>query len=918
MTSFSGLFTQQDRFLSIKTPLDFNVLLIDRFVAQEAISQPFRIQVDLLADITVGNDREVRPEELLGKPMTITVHREEGNRYFSGYVKRFATLSRGSRFVRYRAELVPWLSLLALSSNCRSFFLKTVTDIVLEVSEEHGFRFQSRGGRDGEVNYPTGPSDTRRQYCVQYRETDFNFVSRLLEEEGIGYYFRHDGDLHGMMLANSLGGYQDCPGQGPVRLAWQIDDRRWREAITRWESSMQLLSDLWMLRDYHPEEPHTIVEAIATGLGGPSTGRGLRMYDYPGGYAQTFWHYFPQDQYRDQADSVVKRRMEEEEATQAVTWGTSTCPAFSAGHKITLSEQERPSREVSIEAESKWLLTSVQHAAIQTPGYISGQDPKTPYENSFTCIPAETLFRPPRRTPKPVIQGPQTAKVVDLMPPEREPLNEIWSRTMAEVKLRFPWDRVGQESCWARVLQPWAGKTWGQQWLPRIGDEVMVEFLEGDPDCPVVIGSVYNAVNKPPFTLPQYQTQSGLRTRSTPDGSDQTFHMLRFEDKKDGEQVFLRSEKRLDIRALGSFYETNGGDRHVVVGGDYAELVNGNHDTHNMGTRTEGIEGNLVLTVKTDVAFDFQGDQTTMVLGGAHLNAQDVIFEASNQICLKVGGNFIRIDASGVTIYGTQVLINSGGYGTETRNVTIFDPLDAVGADTGEPGFLDHAHGGPPRERNRRDLRGQHALAPPRPGEDERITAIRNILADSSRGRHALEVYDRHGVNAAFVDHPTTGYDGQNNTIPLREGASAEQQSLNLVRAAHTAENHHEGREPDINGDRDQYVQDSVYQDADANSRAIEAQRELSNEGRDMSGTSAPLQEEYARAGEGAAERHAEENPDATNREVSDAGVDAARERTRQGYEDGEAQTGDGESYGDYYRRQWSDARRRRQEGSGQ
>jgi type VI secretion system secreted protein VgrG len=189
MTSAFGLFTQQERFLSIKTPLDFDVLLIDRVVAWEAISQPFCIQVDLLYELNPARPRrvEVRPEELLGKPMTITVHREEGNRYFGGYVKRFGKISRDARFVRYRAELVPWLSLLALSSNCRPFFLKTVTDIVLEVSEEHGFRFTGRGGRDGQVNYPTGPLDTRRQYCVQYRETDFNFVSRLLEDEGIGY-----------------------------------------------------------------------------------------------------------------------------------------------------------------------------------------------------------------------------------------------------------------------------------------------------------------------------------------------------------------------------------------------------------------------------------------------------------------------------------------------------------------------------------------------------------------------------------------------------------------------------------------------------------------------------------------------------------------------------------------------------------
>ncbi|MEK7407292.1 MAG: type VI secretion system tip protein TssI/VgrG, partial [Acidobacteriota bacterium] len=738
MSSPFETFTQQGRFLSIETPLDPDVLLIDRFVAMEAISQPFRIEVDLLADAVRGMDAEVRAEQLLGKPMTITVHRDEGDRHFSGYVRRFATISRGKRFVRYRAELVPWLSLLALSSNCRPFFLKTVTDIVMDVCEEHGFRFTLRGGLDGEANYPTGPLDTKRQYCVQYRETDFNFISRLLEEEGIGYYFRHEPDSHRMMLADSLGGYQACPAQGPARLAWQVYDKQLHyEAITRWESSMQLLSDLWMLRDYHPEEPHTTVEAIATGLGGPSTGRGLRIYDYPGGYAQTFWHYLPQGEYRAEADSVVRRRMEEEEATQAVNWGTSTCPAFCAGHKITVREEERPSLDVEITAESVWLLTSVQHAALQTPGYTSGQDPKTPYENTFTCIPAETLFRPPRRTPKPVIQGPQTAKVVDLTPPEREPLNEIWSRTMAEVKLRFPWDRVGQESCWARVLQPWAGKTWGHQWIPRVGDEVMVEFLEGDPDCPVVIGSVYNAVNQPPFPLPKYQTQSGLRTRSTPDGSDHTFHMLRFEDKKDGEQVFLRSQKRLDVRALGSYYDTCGGSRHTWVGsesvGDYDLLVCGDHDVHINGSLYQEVDQKLNLSVWSDAVLDFQANHSTLVKDRSQLNAREITLEALQKLTLMVGSSVIVMDLTGITIQAPMVKINCGASANSTGQVDIEDPRDAATADTGEPGYLERvgAMGAGPRPRTRRTLQPLHGPLVNRT-PDGNYTVGRNIIVDGT------------------------------------------------------------------------------------------------------------------------------------------------------------------------------------------
>jgi type VI secretion system secreted protein VgrG len=272
-----------------------------------------------------------------------------------------------------------------------------------------------------------------------------------------------------------------------------------------------------------------------------------------------------------------------------------------------------------------------------------------------------------------------------------------------------------KSSCFVRVGQMWAGQKWGSMFTPRIGQEVIVSFMEGDPDQPIITGTVYNAQNMPHYTLPDFKTLSYIKSDSSK--GSKGFNELRFEDKKDKEQVFIHSQKRMDMRVLGSMYETNHADRHAVIGlpngteqgGNFNITVGGDHNVHIKGGRYEGIDGVLNLYVKGEAIYDFQSDQQMMVAGTSETNAKQIYIEAKSVISLKVGASAIVLDPSGVTIVGATVKINSGGSGIGTSDAPFEDPVDADTSDTGEPGFLDR-----PRKkgggRKSRKLKSQHAL----------------------------------------------------------------------------------------------------------------------------------------------------------------------------------------------------------------
>jgi type VI secretion system secreted protein VgrG len=615
-------FTQTDRLLSVTTPLGANVLLLTAFTGREAMSQLFSYQLELFSE-----QNNIDPTQIVGKGVTWCIQRvREEPRYFNGFVSRFSAGGRQLQNVRsYRAEIVPWLWFLTRTADCRIFQNKTAPDIIKAVFDGFGFSDYKLQLRN---TYP------QREYCVQYRETAFNFVSRLMEQEGIFYFFQHDQGKHTLILADQKSAYQDCPES-------QVDfssGSRASNHIMSWEHQYEFRSGKWAQTDYNFETPSTnLLSSTNTVLTVPGMTK-FELFDYPGVYGV-----------KSQGDARSKLYMEAEEATYEIVKGESQCCTFTPGGKFTLA-----SHEINSEAGKSYVVASIQHSAEDYSHLDSERGSQ--YKNQFTCIPAAVPFRPARVTHKPVVPGAQTAVVVG---PKGE---EIYTDKYGRVKVQFFWDRVGKKdensSCWVRVAEAWAGKNWGVIFNPRIGQEVVVEFLDGDPDRPLITGRVYNAEQMPPYALPTNQTQSVIKTRSSKEGGTDNFNELRFEDKKDSEDILFHAEK----------------DFHRVVENDDDLKVGNNQTIEIKKDRTETVtEGNETVTIKQgnrQVTIEM-GNETLQIKMGNQSTKLDLgksETEAMQSIELKVGQSSVKLDQTGVTIKGMMIQIE-GQVQTEVKGV---------------------------------------------------------------------------------------------------------------------------------------------------------------------------------------------------------------------------------------------------------
>jgi type VI secretion system secreted protein VgrG len=647
--------TQANRPMAVSTPLGKDVLLLVGFTGQEAISHLFSYHLDLLAE----NRTAIAFDKLLGKSVTVELEMPgKKKRYFNGICYRVSQGEQDQEFTAYRMELVPELWLLSKQAQSRTFQHLSVPDILKKVL----------GKLKNKPVFKLEGTFEPRDYCVQYRETDFNFVSRLMEEEGIYYYFQHDNGSHTMVVGNSPGGHVVVPDPATVTYK-NIDPIREAVGVVYdWEKVQELRSGKYTLWDHCFEKPHSHLEASKTiqpdvpvggvthklNVGGNDQ---LEIYDYPGEYAQRFdgvdkgggdqpgeLAKISQDNER-----TVKIRIQEEAVPSLLIQGASTCRQLLAGHMFTVSTLSG-SLEKQLNADGQYLLTSVQHSA-RLPGFRSHNEVPFSYHNSFTCIPAALPYRPQRTTPKPVVHGTQTAVVVG---PSSE---EIFTDKYGRVKVQFHWDREGKNnadsSCWCRVGTLWAGQQWGVIHIPRIGQEVLVAFQEGDPDQPIIVGSVYNAEMMPPYKLPDNKTQSGIKSRSTLKGGPANFNELRFEDKKGEEEIYFHAEKDFnrvvennDTLKVGSA-KADDGSQTIEIWKDRTETVKTGNEkvTIEKGDRTVQISmGNEALLIK-------MGNQTTKLdLGKSET-------EAMQSIELKVGQSSVKLDQMGVTIKGMMIQI---------------------------------------------------------------------------------------------------------------------------------------------------------------------------------------------------------------------------------------------------------------------
>jgi len=632
--------TQDNRLLRIDTPLGADVLLIESFEVREAISQPFAIRVDAISELTKAG--QVTADALIGKNATITVQLKEGKRYFHGMISRLVQGGRGigkeDSFVSFQLEMVPTLARLGASTSCRIFQSLSAADIIKNVLKQYQV----------DIKDALTKTYTVRDYCVQYRETDLSFISRLMEDEGIFYFFDHQESKHVMVLGDKPDANPSCPVQSSVRYeaGGGYGDRE--DTAGDWTVTEQLRSGLVTLRDHHFQLPDKTLE-VSDPTSIPRGGNNhLEIYDYPGDYAKLFKD--PEkrlDKVDEEGQKIARLRMEREETAYEEANGTSGVRVFCSGYRFTLTDHFRS------DWNDEWLLTSVQHSAVQSPGYRSEDVVEQAYSNRFTCIPYKIPFLPERVTPKPVVRGPHTAVVVGAAG------EEIFPDKFGRVKVQFFWDRQGKKdqnsSCWIRVAQPWAGKNWGFIAIPRVGHEVVVDFLEGDPDQPIIVGSVYNADNMPPYTLPDDKTQTGVKTRSSAGGGSANFNEIRFEDKKGKEELYVHAERNLTGIVEADESRSVGDSRTTKIYKDDTETVEtGNHAlTVSKGNRDATISmGNDTLTVS-------MGNVTHNVPMGTHkIDAMMVEVDGKVSIKLACGASSIEMTPAMITITAPLVKIN--------------------------------------------------------------------------------------------------------------------------------------------------------------------------------------------------------------------------------------------------------------------
>jgi type VI secretion system secreted protein VgrG len=563
-----GRYTQAGRALAVSTPLGADVLLLEKFRGDEALSEPFHFELDMLAE------KAIPFADLLGRPITVTIRLQDGDevRHFHGLVSRLAQGpqicgAEYDTFISYQAEMVPALWTLTKNVQSRIFQHLPAPEILSRVLKDQ-WRLDVRLQIQGDFH--------PREYCVQYRESDFAFVSRLMEEEGIYYFFEHRADGHTLVLANTPQSHPLLPQANRVIYQEETSTTLQPDRVQQWVKRQEIRAGRLTLWDHHFQLPHNHLGAnetvrdrvISAGrVRHPLDAGGnerFELYDYPGGYAQRFDGVAGGGGDRSED---LKRIFEDNRRTTAIrleeeTWpgltiaGAGTCWHFASGHKFTLAGH--------YDADGPYVLTRVHHDADIIGSYASGA-PAQPglYANTFECIPVDLPFRPLRRTPKPRFEGAQTAVVVG---PADE---EVHCDKYGRVKVQFHWDRQGQynaeSSCWVRVGQPSAGGGWGAMHLPRIGHEVIVTYLDGDPDRPIIVGSVYNAREMPPFKLPEERTRSGFKSNTVNRRSGANFSGLAFDDKKGKEHVQLHSERDLMINAEHNHVVNVGSHQHVNV-----------------------------------------------------------------------------------------------------------------------------------------------------------------------------------------------------------------------------------------------------------------------------------------------------------------------------------------------------------------
>jgi len=624
-----------------------------RMKVREELGRPFQFDLEMFCE-----KADIAAEKMLGTAVTVKVTKPggTGDRYFNGLVSRFAYAGNRGRYQVYRVTLRPWLWFLTRTSDCRIFQQMKVPDIIEKVFRD----------KNGFTDFKRSLSGTYRlwDYCVQYRESDFDFVSRLMEQEGIYYYFEHENGLHKLVLADAPSAHALIGGEGELPYRGGGDGRIGQDHLHEWIRYQEVQTATYVNQDYDFEKPKATLE-VRSQVTRQHALASYEAYDYPGEYLETA-----------DGNVYVKARIEELQAQHLRGTGVGTSYDAAVGKKFKLVDFPRSSEN------AEYLIVAADYEIESGEVEQFSADSQNRFDVKLETIEATQSFRTRRTTPKPIVAGPQTAVVVGK---EGE---EIWTDKYGRVKVQFFWDREGKKnensSCWIRVAQVWAGKTWGAIHIPRMGQEVIVEFLEGDPDRPIITGRVYNNDEMPPYTLPDNATQSGIKSRSSKEGTAENFNELRFEDKKGEEQVYFHAEKNFDRVVENNdtlkvgFIKKDKGDQTVEIHNNQKTVI-GNSESED-GSQTIEVWKNRTETVK-------EGDETVTVSKGNRLvtiskgNETLLVSEGNRETTVTKGNDVHKVDTGNreVTVKTDDKLTVTTG----NREATISTGNDTLTVSTG-------------------------------------------------------------------------------------------------------------------------------------------------------------------------------------------------------------------------------------------
>ncbi|WPG37989.1 type VI secretion system tip protein TssI/VgrG [Variovorax sp. EBFNA2] len=574
-----------NRIVKAHTPLGEDQLMFRSMHGTEGLSQLFEFEVDLLSP-----NASIDMKSVLGKPLTLEILTISGApRYLDGQITRFTVIGREGKTERhtvYRAQVRPWLWYLTRSSDNKIFQNKTVVEIVEEVLGDYGFPFEKK----------LSNSYRQWEYCVQYGESDFAFISRLMELEGIYYFFKHEKNKHTLVLADDIGAHETVAGYEQIdHFAADREITEDMEVIREWQPSEEVRSGSYTVDDYNFTTPKGDLVNVRSQPRAHDNA-GYDMYEWLGDYPA-----------QGDGEHYARMRLEESQSLAVRSAGQATVRGLAPGYKFNMRNSPRA------DDNQEYLAVQVAYA-LREGGYATGEEPGN-YDFNFVVQPVSTPFRAARETPVPRTSGPQTATVVG---PAGE---EIWTDKYGRVKVQFHWDRYGQRdensSRFVRVSHIWAGERFGGVFMPRIGQEVIVDFISGRPDRPVIVGRVYNADQMPPFDLPGEATKSGVVTRSTPGGSQANANVLMFEDKKGAEQVLLHAERNLDVEVEGDETHTTDKTRTTLIKGHESATYESGEERHITGGALEEITGGETRTVEGGAKETITGGETRDITGGA-------------------------------------------------------------------------------------------------------------------------------------------------------------------------------------------------------------------------------------------------------------------------------------------------------------